>query len=340
MDRRLETLLCMPGISGFEDPVREYLTKQIDGWGAIAVDAIGNLTLTLGKGNPSLLIVAHMDELGLLISGITDDGYLHFRKVGTIDDGLLPGHPVHIHTPQGVKPGAIGMRPPHLGGNQAPDADKLFIDIGASSRDEVQQLGFDLLQPVTFVKEPRTLNRHRINCRSLDDRAGCYIVLRAAEHARSAPPRGTVTFAWSVQEEVGLRGAQALAASASYDFVIPVDAFATSDAPEHPRHMAYAPLGKGPVLRMVDHGAIASRRFAEQLKESAKRHHIPLQVGVTGGETDGKPLQAAGGHMVPLTLPMRYLHSLAEMADMRDIDNAIMLLRVVIERLPELGRTL
>ena len=336
MDEQFERLLALEAISGFEDPVREYLIEQTAGYGQQQVDAMGNLTVTVGEGEPSLLIVAHMDEVGMLITGTTPDGYLHFQKIGTIDDQLLPGRVVTVHTTAGARPGVIGSRPPHLGGSKNASVENLVIDVGAASSDEAKSLGFGVLQPVTFRKEIRELGPNRVNCRGLDDRAGCYVVLKALEHAAKSSATGRVTFAWSVQEEVGLRGAAALAQSAKYDFVAPVDAFATTDAPDHPRHIAYVPLGKGPVLRMVDHGAIASRIFGRALVDLARHHSIPLQVGATGGETDGKPLQEAGGHMVPIALPMRYLHSLAETADMRDIRNAIRLIGKLLDELSNL----
>jgi putative aminopeptidase FrvX len=279
-----------------------------------------------------------MDEIGLLVTGITEDGFLRFEKVGTIDNRLLPGRLVHVQMPNGPISGVIGLNPPHLGGSPEPSPDNLAVDLGARDEHEVRALGIDVLQSITFRKVPRILNGNRLNCRAIDDRVGCYLVLKAYLYATSVALKAQVTFAWSVQEEVGLRGAHALARNhPAFDYVIPIDAFATTDAPNHQKRLAHVPLGKGPVLRMVDHGSIASFRLSRWIQDLARKYELPLQAGATGGETDGVPLQESGAHMVPLAIPMRYLHSLAEMADLRDIAHAETLLKRIIDHGGELN---
>lgn len=330
--RDLGRLLALPGISGYEDAVRDFVLTRIRELGPTTVDAIGNVRLELGTSGPRILLVAHMDEVGLLVSGIDADGAVRFEKVGTIDNRLLAGQRVEIHTSQGTLVGVIGATPPHYGGSEGATPDSLAIDVGALDFAGVEALGVSVLDPITFVKTPRIMAGTRLNCRAIDDRVGCALVLWTAEHAATSNVQARITFAWSVQEEVGLRGAQALAWNGdAYDFIIPIDACASSDGPNHERRLAYFPLGAGPVLRMIDHGSLASRPFAAWLRDLAGRHGLLLQHGVTGGETDGVPLQVTGGHMVPLTIAMRYVHSLAEMCDLRDIAAARRLLEAVID---------
>lgn len=333
----LRDLLAVPGVSGYEAPVRAHLRERLGDLGPLQEDAMGNLTLTMGEVGPRLLIVGHMDEIGLVVSGLDDDGLIRFEKVGTIDDRLLAGQHVRLHTKSGVLAGVIGATPPHHGGSRGSSPANLAVDLGTHDADATRALGVRMLDPITFVKEPRLLNGTRLNCRAVDDRVGCALTLWAAEHAASSRPAARITFAWSVQEEVGLRGAQALARSGQrFDAVIPVDACASTDGPNHPRRLAYFPLGQGPVLRMIDHGAIASPTLARWLDERAAEAGVRLQRGITGGETDGVPLQVTGAHMVPLTIPMRYVHSLAETCDLRDVAAARRLLERVVDAAADL----
>jgi len=330
--RDLDRLLALPGVSGYEDAVRDHLLARVGDLGPTSVDALGNMRLELGTTGPRILLVAHMDELGLVVSGIDADGAVRFEKVGTIDDRLRAGQRVVVHTAQGTLVGVVGATPPHHGGSSGATPDSLAIDVGASDAAGARALGVAVLDPVTFVKTPRIMAGTRLNCRAIDDRVGCALVLWAAEHAASSHLRARMTFAWSVQEEVGLRGAHALASTGEvYDVIIPIDACASSDGPNHERRLAYFPLGAGPVLRMIDHGALASRPLAAWLRDLAGRQGLPLQQGVTGGETDGVPLQLTGAHMVPLTIAMRYVHSLAETCDLRDIAVARRLLEAVVD---------
>lgn len=332
LDPDIATLLALPGISGFEDAVRTYVLEQVHSLAEPTVDAMGNVTVTFGSGGPRILIVAHMDEIGLVVSGVDADGLVRFEKVGTIDDRLLAGRHVMVHADGGSLHGVVGAVPPHHGGSSGSSPATLAIDLGMRSDADVRALGVRVLDPVTFVKLPRILNSTRLNCRSIDDRVGCALVLWACRYAASRSVNATLTFAWSVQEEVGLRGAQALARGPrEFDVVIPVDACASTDGPNHPRRLGYLPLGSGPVLRMVDHGSMGSHLLAAWLTELADHHDIPLQRGVTGGETDGVPLQVTGAHMVPLTIAMRYVHSLAETCDLRDVENARRLLERIVD---------
>ena len=337
IDPDLALLLSLDAISGYEGNVTAWLTRQIPD---ATVDAMGNVTVTVeGGSGPSLLLIAHQDEIGLVVSGVDPDGSIRFEKVGTIDDRLLSGRHVSVHGAQARVPGVIGAVPPHHGGSVGASTATLCIDVGASSAEEVAAWGVRVLDAVTFDKHPRVMAGTRLNCRAIDDRVGCALALWAYRYARAHPPAGRVTFIWSVQEEVGLRGAQGVARRREwYDAIIPLDACASTDGPNHPRRLAYFPLGGGPVLRMIDHGSMASRTLAAFLHGVAERAGLPLQEGVTGGETDGVPLQTTGAHMVPLTIPMRYVHSLAETCDLRDVAVARTLLERVIDALGDLPR--
>ena len=330
----LADLLSLPGPSGHEGPVRNFIAEVTAGLGEQAVDALGNFTVSLGTEGPRVLFVAHMDEIGLQVTHIEDDGFLRFAKIGTIDDRVILGTPVVVHASRGPLNGVTTV-PPSSAPSSARSWRELAIDIGVRSRPAAEALGVEVGIPVTFRRQLALLNRRYLSGWALDDRWGCFVVVKVLQHAARRLPRARFTFAWSVQEEVGLRGAWALAAQHRFDVIFPVDGFATSAAPGHRRFLAYAELGAGPVLRLVDHGAIASRKLADWVQDIARRRQIPLQRGVSGGETDGKPLQARGGHMLPLSIPMRYAHSAAQMLHLDDLEHLIALSCAVVDQIDE-----
>lgn len=336
MDTLLNQLLTTPGVSGFEERVRTVIESAVDGYAHTSVDEAGNLLATVGSGSPALLFAAHMDETGFLVTSITDDGFLRFRKLGAVDDTVLAGALVTVHGENGDLPGLIGIRPPHLGGGRSMPADSFVIDIGAASSAEAQQMGATPLVPASFRREPRILGGDTINCRSLDDRFGCYALVRACEYAAAHTPGCRVVFAWTAQSEVGLRGARSLLHALDYDVAIPVDACESSSDRDGDYTVTPLSPGDGPALRLVDDASIASRPLAQWLMRLAGRHNIALRSGAAGGSTDGVPLQEAGVPMVPLTIPMRYVHSLAETASISDIEAVTTLLKRIMDSAVEL----
>lgn len=328
----LSDLLSVPGPSGYEGPVRDLITRAVGDVGQQAIDAIGNFTVSIGGEGPRVLFVAHMDEIGLQTTHVDDDGFLRFIKVGTIDDRVILGTPVVVHTSLGPVNGVTTV-PPASAPLSARTWRELAIDIGVRSREAAEALGMAAGVPVTFRRQFSLLNRRYFSGWALDDRWGCFALMKLLQHALQRTPKVRLTFAWSVQEEVGLRGAQVLASQHRYDVVFAVDGIVTSAAPGHRRFLAYAELGAGPVLRLVDHGAIASRKLASWVEDVARRRQLPLHVGCSGGETDGKPLQISGGHMLPLTIPMRYAHSAAQMLHLDDLEHLIALGCAVIDEI-------
>jgi putative aminopeptidase FrvX len=328
----LADLLALPGPSGYETPVRDFIVRCVEGLGTAHVDPIGNLTVSLGADGPHVLFAAHMDEVGLQVTHVEENGLLRFTKIGTIDDRVILGTPVVVHTAHGSVHGVTTV-PPASAPPGARTWQALAIDIGVRSRAAAETLGIVPGLPVTFRRQPVLLNRRYLSGWALDDRWGCFAMIKLLRHAAHGIPKGRLTFAWTVQEEVGLRGAQALAARHRFDVVFVIDGFVTSAAPGHRRFLAYAELGRGPVLRLVDHGAIASRRLAAWVEELAGRHGIPVQAGCTGGETDGKPLQMTGAHMLPLGLAMRYAHSAVQMLHLDDLEHLIALGQAILDEL-------
>jgi len=331
----LERLVMAPGVSGYEEPVRRELAGLLEGLGRLEVDRVGNLVLHLGGSGPRLLIAAHMDELGLVVSGVEDSGLLTFRKVGGVDDVVIASSHVVVHTRRGPLPGVVGVTPPHfkrvLGdGEKPPTWRELRIDVGASTREEALGMGVRPLDPVTFKKHFTLLAGGRlVATRALDDRAGSAALVELARlvaggHVR---PRYELVLAWTVQEEVGLRGARALAARLSPDYFVAVDTISCC----HPLVTGQLRVGGGPVLRGLDNHYIAHPALARAVERAAERARVPLQLAAAGGGTDAAAFQVTGVPSVAVSAPTRYTHSLAEVMSVSDYEGWIKLLAALVE---------
>ena len=337
----LKDLVFTPGVSGWEDQVREKIRGLVSGFGKTEVDPLGNLTLTVGSGGKHVIFVAHMDEIGLLVSHIEENGYLRFKKVGGIDDRVLVGRTVDIYPdgePEPV-PGVIGLKPPHLMKDRSKEmsqvvkVEDMLIDLGTRSREESEALGIKKLSPVILRKHFSLLANDMIATRGLDDRLGCVALIEMLELIDLKDLDHRITFAWSVQEELGLRGAYALGNRLRPDFAVAVDSCNTGDSPQVEFHLSAVRVGDGPVLRMFDRMAFASRTLMKRISQGAAEEGIPLQVAVTGGTTDGAALQTFGTAMIPLAVPIRYVHSPTEVMSLADFDNLVRLLLLVAENM-------
>jgi putative aminopeptidase FrvX len=334
----LKTAGLIPGVSGYEDKVRDYIIKYVGNESEPEIDAIGNLILNIGNGSgaPSIAIVAHMDEVGFIVSNILSDGTLKFKKIGGIEDQVLPARAVEIQTAGGrTIPGVIGFNAPHLrleGEERKPLSwDRMCIDVGTRSRKETERLGIKVLDQVTFKKDFFLINNKIICSRALDNRVGVTTLLKIYDTIKDSKLKGHVCFVWSVQEEIGLRGARVIANTMDFDIVIALDTYTTTDAPGLGDFFEPVKLGNGPVLRMVDARVIASPRMREFVTKIAKKAKIPIQFGVTGGSTDGMAMQESGAATLPIGIPMRYTHSPTECVHLNDMQNLIKLITAVIK---------
>jgi putative aminopeptidase FrvX len=344
--QELEEFLLTPGMSGFEDDVRALVLKkvsEIEGAPKPKIDDMGNVIVSFGEDKQKVrhvLVVAHMDELGLLVTKINEDGSLCFRKMGGIDDRTLASRIVKIKTKKGFLTGVIGIKPPHLITDPAELtktvlAKDLRIDLGTKSKKETQALGVEPFDTMVTKKDIDYLTNKIIVARGLDDRFGCVALLEilrnVAKKAEKLPLR--VTFAWSVQEEIGLRGAHALAHRLRPDVVFAVDSGTATDGPDGiiPKDMAPFIMGKGPGLRLVDNQAVASPVLRNFIGQVAKKNRLPLQTFVTGGSTDAAAIQNVGCAVMPMSLPLRYTHSTVECISLDDLGNLIKLMTKVLE---------
>ena len=322
----LGEITAIPGISGYEEKVREKIAEWLGPYADYTVDTIGNLIVELGEGELKGIFMAHMDEIGLLITGIRSNGKLTFRKVGGIDDRLLYGRHLDVVTENGKLDGIIGALPVHLNLERKFDTvpwNKLVIDIGAESREEAEKLGVKVLDYAVFKKHFAVLNDRYVSTRSLDDRFGVVALVEAIKDLVDHDLDGRWIFAFTVQEEVGLKGAKFLAESYSPKYAFAVDSFACcADITGDVR------LGGGAVIRAVDNSAIYTRRLARRVVEIASRNGIPLQIGVTGGGTDASAFQHKS-EVLALSVPIKYLHSEVETLHLGDLEALIKLIEAI-----------
>jgi len=334
LEEELREIVMLPGVSGYEDRVRDFIRARVKV--PTREDAMGNLILEMGGGKgPSIAVVAHMDEVGLVVSNILDDGNLKFKVIGGIYDQMLAARAVEVHTSKGVVRGTIGYNAPHLSvGRDAKDVitwDKLVIDIGTRSRKEAEALGVGFLDPVIIKKDFFGMANDMVCSRSLDNRVGVLALLKVFDNLKGMKFKGKVCLIWTVQEEIGLRGANVIANTMDFDYVIALDTYSTTDCPGLEKFYQPVYLGKGPVLRMVDVRMIASPKFKALIESVAKKAKIPIQLGVTGGSTDGAIIQTSGAITMPIGIPMRYTHSATEIVHMGDLENLIKILTATVK---------
>ncbi len=342
MLEKLKSFLLTPGIAGFEEEIRGKIKEEAEKYASTRTDNIGNLWCEIGGGGPAIMLIAHMDEIGMVISKIEDEGTLRFRKVGGVDERCLLGRGVKVHTRGGIVPGVIGILPPHLMEDREeeiskmPDIKELRVDIGCRSKEEAVTRGVALMDPVTVSKEVLMLGEDIISSRSLDDRFGCVVLLELLHSLHSRISNCTIKFVWSTQEEMGLRGAK-VASGEDIDMVIVIDSCSSTDFPQAPDHTSDIVLGDGPVARFLDEGAMANPALIKFVQRIAGEYNIPLQIGITGGRTDGAVIQERGARMVPLGVGVRYTHSPVECIHLGDLRNLVSLTEAALMEIEEHG---
>lgn len=332
----LQTLAETYGASGHEEAVRKVVGQFLPQGAKTETDASGDLILRLGAAPggsaKKIVFVAHMDEIGYQVHSIEPDGRLLVDVLGGGYTEYFLGHAVLVHKADGSKQAGVlelpagwdkpGFEWPH--GPRTMD-DAVHVYLGTNSAEETQKLGIKVGDWITIPKKYHPLYGTRANARSFDDRVGCTALLQAVNSLGLNLPGRDVTFVWSTEEEVGLKGAAAVAEKMAKDghpadFVFAIDTFVSSDSPLESKRFADAEIGKGFVLRAIDNSNIAPREYVDRVVQLAHDNNIPVQFGVTGGGNDGAVFTRYGAVDIPLSWPLRYAHSAAEVIDTRDVD--------------------
>ena len=334
----LRDLSEAPGVSGFEESIRELVTRQF-GQSAdeVRTDKLGNVVaLKRGEGqepHPRVMLAGHMDELGFQISYISDEGYLHFETVGGFDLAIVPGRKVTVHTARGPVTGVIGKKPIHVMSpddrKKIPKKHELWIDIGAADGKQAKKL-VAIGDPVTYEPNFEILRGDVAVSRGFDDKMGAFIVAevmrRVAESKRR--PKAALYSVATVQEEVGLRGARTSAYGVDPLVGIALDVtFATDHPGMDKRKSGDLRVGAGPV---ISRGANINPVVFERLVAVAKRKKIPHQVcaepGGTGTDANAIQLSRAGVATGLVSIALRYMHTPVEILSLGDLDHAAALL--------------
>jgi putative aminopeptidase FrvX len=330
------------GVSYHEGPVREQVKQLLPKWVEPQTDEAGNLILRLGTAAagtkiPSVLVVAHMDEIGFEIKSISKDGRLEVEWRGSGELSFFAGHTALVHNANGDY-GAIvevpnGWDEPKFEWPHEPEK-AIRVDVGARTVEEVQKLGIKVGDSVTIPKAYRKLLGTRANGRSFDDRVGDTALISAVWALGGPLKDRDVTFVWSTGEEEGLVGAAALARRLAAeghlpDYVFAIDTFVSSDSPIESKRFADAEIGKGFVIRAVDNSNIVPSDLVEKVIKLARANQVPVQYGVTGGGNDGSAFVRYGSLDIALGWPLRYSHSPAEVIDTRDVDSLAHIITVI-----------
>lgn len=331
----LDKLTAVGGISGDENAVAQTIIKEIDGHCRWELDPLGNL-LVWKEGKKEretpLLLCAHMDEVGLMVSHITDEGYLRFVTIGGIDSRVLPGRQVMVGK-EGLR-GVIGCKAVHQTSDEergkAVPADKLLIDIGASGREEAESM-VQVGDSVTFISDFERLGGRRIKGKAIDDRFGCAVLIQLI---RSELPYSTM-FAFTVQEEIGSAGAQTAAFRTKPGRAVIIESTSAGDLPGVSAPKDCCGLGRGAVVPFMDKGTLYDRTFYKEVLALAREKGIPVQTKtVVCGRNDAAPVHVSreGVPSVAVSIPCRYLHTPCCVADEQDMEAVEALVSAIVER--------
>ncbi|MCL4425400.1 MAG: M42 family metallopeptidase [Firmicutes bacterium] len=316
------------GVSGNEHEVREIIKEAIkDQVDEIRVDTLGNLRAVKGKGkSPRVMVAAHMDEVGLMISWIEKSGLLRFRKVGGIDDRVLVSKTVLVGKDR--IPGVIGAKAIHLQDPRERETplkyEDLYIDIGAKSKEEAEKkvkLG-DFAAFATCYEE---FGQRKAKGKAFDDRVGCTVLMEALKGQYEFELNAVFT----VQEEVGLRGAAVAAYDLDPQMGLVLEGTTCSDTPGTDPEGYATEVGKGPALSLMDASSIANKKMVQEMVRLAQENGLPYQFRRTtmGGNDAGRiHLTRQGVPSASLSVPCRYIHSPVSVISLDDLENAVKLL--------------
>ena len=321
MKNLIKRLTEVYGPSGFEEKVVAAIKDEIAPFvDEVEVDKLGSLVAVKKGDGARVMLAAHMDEIGLIVTHVDKKGFLRFSTVGGVSAGRLSGMRVVF------KDGQVGTIGLEKTGNTI---DKMFIDIGATSREEAESK-VSIGDFAVFRQDCVDLG-DRVIAKAMDDRVGCVIQIEAARRLKDSP--NEVYFVFTVQEELGCRGAQTAAYAIDPDIAIALDVTRTGDTPE--AHTMEVSLGKGAAIKVKDSGIVAHPKVRQLLVQTASEQEIPYQLEVLdGGATDASSMQSSRGGVPSgvISIPSRYVHSPSEMIDIGDTEACIKLLTATLEK--------
>src|SRR5512143_710358 len=319
----IQKLVEAQGPSGYETQIRSVVRKEVEPYAdEITVDPLGNLIVKKGQGSAGglkIMLAAHIDEIGIMVSQVDENGFIRFSTLGGVRPYTCIGGRVRFLN--GVS-GVISMEPLD-DMTKMPTFEQLYIDMGLSSNhDSPVSIG-----DVAVFDRPFLDMGARLVAKSMDDRIGAAVLIETLRQLKDTPH--ALFFVFSVQEEVGVRGATAAAFGIDPDLGLAVDVTATGDTPRRTKVRMEVSLGKGPAIKVRDGGMLADRRVVDWMVRAAEKLGLPYQMEILeGGSTDARAMQLtrAGVPAGCFSIPCRYVHSPSEMVDFNDVQRAVQLL--------------
>jgi len=342
LDKMLRLFSNTHGISGYESNVRQLLEEKLKPYSdEVRTDKLGNLIAIRKRGGPSVMIAAHMDEIGLMCKYVDEKGFVYFVKLGGWFDQTLHSQRVILHTEKGDIYGVIGAKPPHAMKDEDKkkpvNAEDMFIDIGAKDEEDAKDLGVIPGVTVNMDRQYTSLANNRVTGKCFDDRAGIVMMIEAMRLIHERNIDVTVFAVGTVQEEVGLKGARTSAFGLDPDVSLVSEVTVSGDHPGIEKKHSTIELSKGPAITILDaggRGLIATENVIKWLKETAKEFDIQIQLDVAeGGTTDATAihLTKCGIPSSVISIPSRYIHSPVEVIDLEDLQKGAELLARAVE---------
>lgn len=333
----LKEICETPGAPGYEKRIRELVLREIAPHAdEISMDNMGNiLAIKRGRSDKKVMVPAHIDEIGFIVTHIDDNGFVRFHTLGGFDPKTLTAQRVIVHGRKDLL-GVMGSKPIHVmtpeERNKVPKLKDYFIDLGLPKEeiDKYVRVG----DTITRERELIELGNH-VSCKSIDNRISVYILIETLKNIKS--PAYDLYAVFTVQEEVGIRGANVSALQIQPDFGIALDTTVAYDLPGAAAHEKITSLGKGAGIKVMDSGTICDFRMVRFLTELAEKESINHQMEVlTAGGTDTAGIQrmTPGGSIAgAISIPTRYLHQVIEMANKQDIMDSMNLLASALENM-------
>jgi endoglucanase len=330
IEKLLEELANAHGISGNEESIRKIMEREIKPYvDTIEVDKMGNLIGTKKGTGPSIMLAAHMDEIGLMVKYVDENGFLRFVTIGGWFDQTLHSQRVMVHTTKGPIPGVIGSKPPHVMKDEDKKkpikAEEMFVDVGAKDKEDAENLGIEVGTPISIDRNFVALQNGLYTSKAFDNRVGVAMVIDALKQISEMDIDATIYAVGTVQEEVGLKGARTSAFGLNPDIAIATDVTIPGDHPGIEKKDSALEVGKGPVITVVDgagRGLMADKQVVKWLKETAQENDLPHQLDVgDGGTTDATAIHLTrdGVPSSTISVAARYIHSPVEVISIDDL---------------------
>lgn len=341
----LEKLCAFHAVAGREDLLARFLYDTVKPLvDEIEIDRLGNVVGVLkGSRQPDyrLMLQAHMDELGLIIRNITEDGFLLFERVGGVPEKSLLGQRMDVLTDDGrLLPGYVGAKSHHITSSQekftVPAVHDLYIDVGLRSRQAVLEAGIQIGDPITYHPNFHRFGEGMISSKALDNRVSIFVLLKVLEHLQKARPACTLVFAFTVLEEFSIRGSLPAVSRTDPHAIISLDITIAADTPSDSKYFNDVKMGGGPAIKMMDFhgrgtlgGLISSPPLRRHIEKVARAQGIPLQREVIIGVITDPAFQIYLGDYgytaAGISIPQRYSHASIQMVNERDVLQALQL---------------